>query len=195
MSIASMQKQTLMEKLKFKICQTIAGIAGARYQYEHDCTEQSGSPQYFLVLELNASWRSTFWDYLSRYRFRNSPMLEPSGPRIQRALRKLQDQQNGTQDECNIKHYFKSTAPFLFRAYQQSIVRFELIFHKRLMVDAIHYADGVPSNLLLRKPIITKMMDNYAIRAVASFVPRSGTSRSIFGTIHAPSRATLMRSY
>lgn len=85
-------------------------------------------------------------------------MLEADRPRVERALGKLQDQYNGTQYERDVKHCFKNSASFLFRAYQQSIIRFELIVHKRLMVDAIPYASGVPQNPFRCKLLIAKMM-------------------------------------
>lgn len=64
-------------------------------------------------------------------------LLRPSALYANRALRELPDQQHGAQDEGDIQHCFKHSAPFLFRVDQQSISRFGLAVLKRLLVHAI----------------------------------------------------------
>jgi hypothetical protein len=88
----------------------------------------------------------------------NSAFLEPNRLYADRALRKFPDHQDGAQDESDVKHCFKHSAPFLFRAYQKSICRFELIVHKRFVVHAIRYAGAVPETILSRNLLITKIM-------------------------------------
>jgi len=95
---------------------------------------------------------------MSACRLANSALLEANRLYPNRALCKCPDQQDSAQEESDIKHCFKNSAPFLFRAYQKSMHRFELIVHKRFVVHALCYASGVPQNTLPRKLFLTKMM-------------------------------------
>ena len=88
----------------------------------------------------------------------NSALLEANRLYPNRALCKCPDQQDSAQEESDIKHCFKNSAPFLFRVYQKSISRFGLIVHKRFVVHAIRYASGVPENTLPRNLFLTTMM-------------------------------------
>jgi hypothetical protein len=95
---------------------------------------------------------------MSACRLANSALLEANRLYPNGALCKCPDQQDSAQEESDIKHCFKNSAPFLFRVYQKSISRFGLIVHKRFVVHAIRYASGVPQNIFQRKLFITKMM-------------------------------------
>lgn len=95
---------------------------------------------------------------MSPCRLANYALLEANRLYLNRALCEFPDQQDGAQDQSDINHCLKHSASFLFRADQKSISRFELIVHKRLMVDAIRYASGVPQNMQPRKPLITITM-------------------------------------
>jgi hypothetical protein len=64
--------------------------------------------------------------------------------------RELRDSHDGAQDERSVEDYFENSPAFFFRANQESVSGFELVFHRSDLVAILlcnHHANRSGSNV------------------------------------------------